>query len=160
MLLLVNVRGNSATADKLKTARNIKLQGAVSGNANFDGNEDIIINVMQANIAVIEGEMTLTANDSKGIEESTMKQTTKTINYPSGFNSSNCIVIGVEGKHYTDKPFVVGDTSGSNLYTFGTLTGAIPKVVQLGSEEIILYAYNYAPQPKTFYYKLILMKVS
>lgn len=47
MLLLATVHGNSATADKLKTARNIKLQGAVSGNANFDGSKDIVIETQE-----------------------------------------------------------------------------------------------------------------
>lgn len=46
MLLQVNAHGNSATADKLKTARNIKLQGAISGNANFDGSNDVTINTI------------------------------------------------------------------------------------------------------------------
>lgn len=36
--------GNSATASKLARARNIKIQGAVSGNANFDGSANITIN--------------------------------------------------------------------------------------------------------------------
>jgi len=35
---------NAATASKLKTARNIKLTGAVSGNADFDGSGNIQIN--------------------------------------------------------------------------------------------------------------------
>lgn len=45
LLLLVhlNAHGNSATATKLENARNIKLQGAVSGNANFDGSVDTTI---------------------------------------------------------------------------------------------------------------------
>lgn len=50
LLLLANVLGNSATATKLATKRNIKLQGAVSGNANFDGNENIVINTSLPNI--------------------------------------------------------------------------------------------------------------
>mgnify|MGYP006956031235 CR=1 FL=1 len=36
--------GNSATATKLATARNIAISGAVSGNANFDGSSNITIN--------------------------------------------------------------------------------------------------------------------
>lgn len=38
--------GNSATASKLQTARNIKVTGAVNGNANFDGSENIEINTV------------------------------------------------------------------------------------------------------------------
>lgn len=51
--------GNSATATKLQNARNIKLQGAVSGNANFDGSTNITINTEQANIAVLTGNITI-----------------------------------------------------------------------------------------------------
>lgn len=43
--------GNSATASKLATARNIKLQGAVSGNTNFDGSTNIVINTSLYNQA-------------------------------------------------------------------------------------------------------------
>lgn len=38
-----NTTGNAPTATKLQTARNIKLTGAVSGNANFDGSGNIQI---------------------------------------------------------------------------------------------------------------------
>lgn len=38
-----NLSGNASTADKLKTARNIKLTGSVTGNANFDGSGNIEI---------------------------------------------------------------------------------------------------------------------
>lgn len=43
-LVLLSVLGNSATATKLQTARNIKLDGAVTGNANFDGSGNATIN--------------------------------------------------------------------------------------------------------------------
>ena len=44
---------NSATANKLKTARNIALSGAVSGNADFDGSGNITINTqLKENTAV------------------------------------------------------------------------------------------------------------
>lgn len=38
-----NVTGNASTASKLATARNIKLTGAITGNANFDGSANISI---------------------------------------------------------------------------------------------------------------------
>jgi hypothetical protein len=44
---------NSATANKLKTARNIALSGAVSGSADFDGSGNITINTqLKENTAV------------------------------------------------------------------------------------------------------------
>lgn len=42
-----NVTGNASTADKLKTARNIKLSGAVIGNVNFDGSANVNINTFR-----------------------------------------------------------------------------------------------------------------
>ena len=44
--MLLNVHGNSATAtsaSKLTTTRNIKLEGAVTGNVDFDGSKDVVI---------------------------------------------------------------------------------------------------------------------
>ena len=78
-----NAHGNSATTTKLQTARNIKLQGAVSGNANFDGSGNIIINTTQSNIAILTGSTVVNASSSK----------TVTINYPSGYTESNCIPV-------------------------------------------------------------------
>ena len=48
-----NLVGNSDTATKLKTARNIGLSGAVTGNANFDGSANITINTKIGNIPTI-----------------------------------------------------------------------------------------------------------
>lgn len=42
-----NVTGNASTADKLKTARNIKLSGVVTGNVNFDGSANVNINTFR-----------------------------------------------------------------------------------------------------------------
>ena len=39
----ISITGNAATTTKLATARNIALTGAVTGNANFDGSENISI---------------------------------------------------------------------------------------------------------------------
>lgn len=89
MLLVANVHGNSATADKLKTPRNIKLQGAVSGNANFDGNEDVTINVTQANIAILTGKIQMPESNSESINGR------KVLAYPAGFNKDNCVVISL-----------------------------------------------------------------
>lgn len=40
-----NLTGNADSSTKLKTARSIKLEGSVSGSANFDGSKDTVINV-------------------------------------------------------------------------------------------------------------------
>lgn len=54
-----NLDGNSTTASKFATEKNIELRGAVSGNANFDGSTNVIINTTQANIAVLTGNITI-----------------------------------------------------------------------------------------------------
>lgn len=41
--VLVSVRGNSATATKLQTARTISLSGDVAGSASFDGSKNVTI---------------------------------------------------------------------------------------------------------------------
>ncbi len=41
----INITGNAATADKLKTSRTITLTGNASGTAVFDGSQDVEINV-------------------------------------------------------------------------------------------------------------------
>lgn len=73
----IAVHGNSATASKLATARNIKIQGAVSGNANFDGSNNVVINVVQANIAVLTGNITTPAAGNS------VTTGTVEINYPA-----------------------------------------------------------------------------
>ena len=53
-LFVGNLQGNADTATKLKTARTISLTGAVSGNAIFDGSDNINIatTLEQPNISV------------------------------------------------------------------------------------------------------------
>ncbi len=74
------VLGNSATATKLQNARNITLSGAVSGNANFDGSENITITTTQGNITVLTGIV-----NGNGLE----------IDYPTDFTKDNCVCISV-----------------------------------------------------------------
>ena len=45
-----DITGNSATADKLKTPRNIAVSGAVTGNTNFDGSANVTITTELSNI--------------------------------------------------------------------------------------------------------------
>lgn len=67
-----NVHGNSATATKIITARKITLSGAVNGNVEFDGTEDVTIKTEQSNIVILTGNITLT-NGNGSVN----------INYPS-----------------------------------------------------------------------------
>lgn len=76
------VEGNSSSATKLQTPRKIEIQGAVRGNASFDGSKDVVIQATQANIAIITGTLRQT-NGSGGT----------VIAYPKGFTKNNCIVV-------------------------------------------------------------------
>ena len=48
-----NLSGNASTASKLATARSIVLDGDVSGSANFDGSQNVTINVTARKIALV-----------------------------------------------------------------------------------------------------------
>ena len=74
-----NSTGNAATATKLQTARNIALTGDVTGSVSFDGSKNVSINA-NLNITTITGKISL----SKG-------SGSVTLNYPNGYNASNCI---------------------------------------------------------------------
>ena len=151
LLLQLNAHGNSATATKLATARNIKLQGAVSGNANFDGSGNVIITTTQANIAILTGTLTLADGYASG-----------TINYPNGFNSSNCVVLS----------FMAHNTSAGNVMGYGYveksvgyIAGAIGHCVSMKRDNINIHINNptdgsHSSGTDTFAYKIVLMKVS
>lgn len=140
MLLQVNAHGNSATADKLKTARNIKLEGAVSGNVSFDGSKDVIINTTQSNIAVLTGNVTLTNGTGS-----------TNVNYPSGFTKSNCILIS-SGCQYNSAGWWLfgngqGILSGARM-TDSTVTFNVSTVE------------NGVGPSGTYPFKIVLMKIS
>lgn len=146
------------TATKLKTARNIKLQGAVSGNANFDGSANITINTTQTNIAVLDGSISLTANTTDNASNNKMQQTQWSIDYPAGFTKDNSILLCFGGRFYTTKGYAFGDVSGSGFPTVAMTNGEIPKGVTLDNK-INCEAYNFMTSARTFYYKIVLMKV-
>lgn len=151
--------GNSATATKLQNARNIKLQGAVSGNANFDGSANIVITTTQANIVTLTGNVSVTASS-----ENTFSDTGKwgkgqaVINYPSGFSSSNCVVISIGIKASTSS---IGYNFGSSAkHMLDIQANAFPTNVVLNSDKILLNVKNPITSATTLSYKVILMKVS
>lgn len=160
VVILVLILGST---NKLKTARNIKIQGAVSGNASFDGSKDVTINVTQANIAVVTGTMEITM--TKDMEQ--VFTGTKYIDYPTGYTSDNSIIIAIGAK-----------ASGENKqYGYGSITetgtalnrGIIEKGITLTSNSLLLYCRydglnlgGVASETKkeTISFKIILMKVS
>lgn len=115
VILVVIVVAIHGTSTKLQTARDIKLQGTVSGNAKFDGSGDITINTTQANIAKVNGTISLTKGQgSSGV-----------VAYPSNFNMNNCVVISASLSYsgawhsgeYSNSS-IIGVTLGSTGITF------------------------------------------
>lgn len=140
LILQISVRGNSETATKLKTARNIKLQGAVAGNANFDGGGNITISTAQNNIFVLSGNITLSNGSGS-----------TSIAYPNGYNASNCVVISI-GASRTD----------DNCLEYGHVASSFIMGVYLKNSGMSITAYS--PEKvgpsKAIPYKLVLMKIN
>ena len=153
--VLVNVHGNSATATKLQTARTISLSGDVTGSASFDGSSNVIITTDLANVAVLSGSVTLTASSSSG---QTYSQTNFELNYPSGYNKSNTLVLGFKVKL---------QGTGTGNYTFGctpdkssmsSSNGAYPRTVRLDDNNLTVSVYNLSISRKLDYV-IYLMKI-
>lgn len=134
-------------------ARNIKIQGAVSGNANFDGNANMVINTTQANIATLTGNLS-----SSG---------TATITYPSGYNKDNCIVLGIMFKHPNNAKGTWGH--GCVFNSGGYVRGSLANDVSLNDKIEINIANIMLSNGSTatvqsistvFAYKLVLMKIA
>ena len=153
--VLVNVHGNSATATKLQTARTISLSGDVTGSASFDGSKNITITTELANVVVITGTVTLTASTSPGQAYS---QTNFELNYPSGYNKNNTLVLGFKSKL---------QGTGTGNYTFGytpdkssmsSVNGAYPRTIRLDDNNLSVSVYNLSLSRK-FDYAIYLMKI-
>lgn len=139
--------GNSATASKLQTARNIKVTGAVNGNANFDGSENIEIQVKQDNIKTLTGSVTAEGEDYGA----------KAIDYPAGYNKDNCICIASATRMYENKEWNYGIELDVAI---SLLTGGGLRRIILNTSNINVALYNYATSQKTIYYKIVLMKIA
>lgn len=144
--------GNSATATKLATKRNIKLQGAVNGNADFDGSANLVINTAQGNIVTLTGSVkTPEANSG------TLTGITK-LNYPSGYNRTNCVVLSIMGGKIGDTSTL---TTPMEVSSTGRLLGAGGLAVSLQADHIAVRREktdDIEPSTNTNF-KLILIKI-
>lgn len=154
--LLVVVLGNAATSTKLATARTIELTGAVSGSGSFNGTDNLTITTTQSNITTITD--TLQGSGSSTI--------TKQINYPSGYNQNNCVVLGYLFKNSSQSNWMTGSTFNS-----GNSFGSMPIRIQLNSGNITVEGRNIMLNANTvilpdissstsFNIKIVLMKIS
>ncbi len=136
------------SATKLQTKRNIKLQGAVSGNADFDGSGNVVIETAQANIAVITGSFSIEASTAKKV---------KTISYPNGFTSNNCTVISFGTYYHSSKGYSFGHHSNDSI---GLLLATNDRDITLCSDGIELWYNNIVTDSVTIYYQVVLLKIS
>ncbi len=144
--------GNSATATKLATKRNIKLQGVVNGNADFDGSTNITINTTQGNIVTLTGSVKLPEANS-----GTLTGTTN-LNYPSGYNRTNCIVLSIMGGKIGDTSTL---TTPMEVSSTGRSLGAGGLAVSLHSNNITVRREktdDIEPSTTTTF-RLVLMKI-
>lgn len=149
--------GNSATATKLAATRNIKLQGAVSGNAEFDGSKDITIITTQTNIAVLTGTIKTKA---AGGTDNTAFNTLK-IDFPTSFNSENCVVLSLAMYHGTNNKYAFGCTNSSDPRTWLVDgVGAMITFDYKGDGKITLTVETPFTQEYTYKYKIVLMKIT
>ena len=136
------------SATKLETARNIKLQGAVNGNADFDGSKNITINTVQGNIVVLIGTMTVAKNSTGD----------KTINYPKGYSIDNSVLISCGIKATEAKGY---NYEGHFDDSADVLNSSYKRRVNLNSSNIVLAVINpMTDQSINVTYKIVLMKVS
>lgn len=150
-----NTTGNASTATKLQTARNIKIQGAVSGNANFDGSTNIIITTTQANIATITGTITTPATNSDVISA------TITLNYPSGYNKNNCVIMSLMSSNSTISNSMWSTTGGSGTSAEHMKSNhALQASLSDSNIRIELYKVNQAASSIKTNIKLVLMKIA
>lgn len=147
--------GNAATTTKLQTERTISLNGDVTGSASFDGSANATITTNLANVVVLTGSITLSASSSSGQAYS---QTNFEINYPSGYNKNNTLVLGFKSKL---------QGTGTGNYTFGytpdkssisSVNGAYPRTIRLDDNNLNVSVYNLSVSRK-FDYAIYLMKI-
>lgn len=144
--------GNSATATKLQTSRNISLSGDVTGSASFDGSKNVSISAKLKNVAVLTGSITTPAANSGNLTVQ------KDINYPTGYNANNCIPISYLAKK--------NDTFGWATYTpkdaMGYTIGSSGLRVLLKSSTITIAKdkSDDLEPASTVNYKIVLMKIS
>lgn len=168
MLLLLQLpivqkvaHGNSSTASKLQTARSIAISGAVKGSANFDGSGNVTINTSQNNIFVLTGKMTIDGKTS----DTDFAWSNVRLDFPPGLNRNNCVVLAFGTKNSDNMGYAYGNLCSQSTISLAMLFAAGPEAVILGGRDaskdgIYVYGSNYSDTAITFYYKIVLMKVS
>ncbi|MDC5385073.1 pyocin knob domain-containing protein [Acinetobacter baumannii] len=127
-----NISGNSATATKLQTARNIALSGAVSGSGSFDGSGNITINTISNN-AIGIGQTWQDVKANRSLETTYLNSTGRPIQLCLTFPDTNSATMVIEAivdgvsifKHTYD---AAGPNYGSGFYSFIVPAGSTYKI--------------------------------
>lgn len=108
----------------------------------------------------LNGKFTVTVN-----EGDTFMYAQQNINYPTGFNKNNCVVLacGVHNTNYSNKGLCFG-TLSSEMFSASVVKDAYGKSVQLLDDNINLSVYmnynaSHAYQSYPMEYKITLMKI-
>ncbi len=124
--------------------------------------EDGSAYLLKNNIAVLTGQVTLQAKENvgdSGIWDGSV--TVFYLNFPEGFNKDNCVVISFMGRIFENRGYITGMPL---QHLSAMANGAFPKTIQLGtdgySDKILCSVMNYATHEHTYYYKIVLLKIS
>lgn len=113
--------------------------------------------------SLIEGTILLDANTSELQAQNLYTFTADTIDYPTGFTKTNCVVTAfgvVMNGYYDNKGYSFGDRSGSNVTSLIIAGSDVPRNAALHSDGIHISIGNYVTEALTFKYKIVLMKIS
>lgn len=123
------------------------------GNADKLDGKDSSEYFLRDNIVVLRGIKQLQASSSAGEYVDTAWQ----IDYPTGFNKDNTIVLAYQGSlndnyegAYGENPFVSG----------AQLSASIPRCISLKADKISIHAFHSSNNTQQYKYKIVLMKIS
>lgn len=87
------------------------------------------------------------------------------LDFPPGLNRNNCVVLAFGTKNSDNMGYAYGNLCSQSTISLAMLFAAGPEAVILGGRDaskdgIFVYGSNYSDTAITFYYKIVLMKVS
>ena len=112
-------------------------------------------NLFKNNIEILTGTQALELS-----QDGDYKQTAFTLNYPSGFNQNNTVVLAFIGEYISGRVGAYGEPP-ENSKSVSLLSSNIPRHVSLWENDIHVYLYSPVTSgTPTYTYKIILMKLS
>ena len=111
----------------------------------------------KSDYSIITGTITLTANTDENVADNYMMVTTKEIDYPDGFNDSNCVVVAFGVKTSANTGYHFGNLPDT-LISAGLFTGLLPGKIWLNEGKLRVDMWNPSTTEKSIDYKIVLMK--